>query len=105
MPRPVDPRRIRFGGGKYEADPDWNLIGSLIFQPSTGKHVGWVNGKAQTGWQVFHTNGHPLGAVLLSGQVTDYRGTELGRVPTEPSDEQVLAGVAQILDATLDRFE
>lgn len=105
MPRPSDPRRIRFGDGNYEVDPDWSYIGSLIFQPSTGKHVGWVNGRAQTGWQVFHTNGNLLGAVLLTGEVTDYSDGMLGRVAPQATEEQALEGVARLLDATLARFE
>jgi hypothetical protein len=106
VPRPKDPQRIRFGGTNiYEVDPDWSYYGSLIFQPSTGRHVGWVNARAQTGWQVFHTGGNLLGAVLLTGEVNDYRGAPLGRVSAEPPDHEVLEGVARILDATLDRFE
>lgn len=106
MPRPKDPRRIRFGSvTKYEVDPDWSYYGSLIFQPSTGSHVGWVNARSQTGWQVFHTGNHLLGAVLLNGEVRDYRDALLGRVSPEPSDDQVLDGVAKILDTTLARFE
>jgi hypothetical protein len=95
---------VRFGG-KYEVDPDWSYYGSLIFMTQTGQHVGWVNGRAQTGWQVFHTNGHLLGAVLLTGEVQDYRGAERARLAATPSDDQVLDGVARILDETLSDFE
>ena len=107
MPRPKDPTRIRFGGAalKYEVDPDWSYYGSLIFDPTTGRHVGWVHQRSQTGWQVFHTQGHMRGAVLLTGEVNDYRDALLGRVGAEPSDDQVLDGVAKILDTTLGRFE
>jgi hypothetical protein len=105
VPRPQDPRRIRFGANKYEVDPDWSYYGSLIFLVRDGRQVGWVNARSQTGWQVFHTHGHPLGMVLLSGEVNDFRGALLGRVPADPKDEQVLDGVARILDAGLDRFE
>jgi hypothetical protein len=108
VPRPKDPKRIRFGGPiKYEVDPDWSYYGSLIFDPSTGEQLGWVNQRAQTGWQVFHTQGHMLGAVLLSGEVNDFRGALLGRVNAtpEPTDQDVLAGMAKILDTSLARFE
>ena len=105
MPRPIDPKRIRFGANNFEVDPDWSYYGSLIFQPSTGQHVGWVNQRSQTGWDVFHTRGHLLGQVLLSGEVRDFRGALLGRVTPEPDDAQVLDGVARILDTSLDRFE
>ena len=105
MPRPRDPKRIRFGDGKYEVDPDWSYYGSLIFQPATGRHVGWVNARSQTGWQVFHTNGHPLGQVLLTGDVHDYRGARVGEVGKEPDDEQALTAVGRILDSTLAGFE
>lgn len=106
MPRPKDPTRIRFGTTtRYEVDPDWSYYGSLIFDPRTGEHVGWVNARSQTGWQVFHRQGHLLGAVLLTGEVNDYRGALLGRVPANPADDQVLDGIAKILDTTLSRFQ
>jgi hypothetical protein len=86
-------------------DPDWSYYGSLIFNPTTGNHGGWVNARSQTGWQVFHTHGHLLGAVLLTGEVTDYRDALLGRVANDPSGDQVLDGIAKILDTGLGRFE
>ncbi|MCC6628480.1 MAG: hypothetical protein IT340_13910 [Chloroflexi bacterium] len=105
MPRPRDPVRVRVGvASGYEVDPDWSYYGSLIFDSRTGRHVGWVNARSQTGWQVFHTNGHLLGAVLLDGDVRDYRDALLGRVAAQPTDEQVLDGVTRILDASLSRF-
>jgi hypothetical protein len=94
LPRPKDPTRVRFGTiTRYEVDPDWSYYGSLIFDTSTGQHVGWVNARSQTGWQVFHRNNHLLGAVLLTGEVNDYRDGLLGRVATDPSDDQALDGV------------
>jgi hypothetical protein len=104
-PRPTDPRRISFGNGKYEVDPDWSYYGSLIFLTRTGQQLGWVNQRSQTGWQAFHTHGHPFGSVLLTGEVSDHRGSLLGRVQPEPGDEQVLDGIARLLDAGLARFE
>jgi hypothetical protein len=106
VPRPKDPTRVRFGGATtYEVDPDWSYYGSLIFIPTTGASVGWVNARSQTGWQIFHTRGNLLGAVLLTGEVQDHRGALLGRVPADPSDEQVLDGVAKVLDSTLAAYE
>lgn len=106
MPRPKDPVRIRFGGAiRYDVDPDWSYYGSLIFDPATGQQVGWVNQRSQTGWQVFQTQGNLLGVVLLTGEVNDYRDALLGRIAPNPSDDQVLDGVAKILDTTLGRFQ
>jgi hypothetical protein len=85
-------------------DPDWSYYGSLIFESRSGRHVGWINGRSQTGWQVFHTDGHPLGAVLQDGEVRDFRDALLGRLTTPPTDDLVLDGVARILDTSLKHF-
>lgn len=105
-PRPKDPRRIRIGSDQYEVDPDWSYYGSLIFTAGTGEQVGWINARSQTGWQVFHTQGHLLGVILLNGQVNDFRGAQIGQISAnEPTDAEVLSGLAKIMDSALARFE
>ena len=95
MPRPLDPVRVRFGRTQtFEVDPDWSYYGSLIFDPTSGHHVGWINARSQTGWQVFHTRATFLARFASAAKSMTSATPSLRRVNANPDSNQVLDGVA-----------